>query len=301
LVGVLGRNQGPTKLDRCDIDNFVLANGLRGNSRLKSLRPCLSDNPDIGNRQVHAIASALRENKGLVDLDLGHGFRMSDETWGAVCDSLKTHPTLHVLNLHSDDFEDPAVLKSRVQALLDMMNINTSIHTIHLRHRYSQHEIFRESVIPYLETNRFRPHVRAIQKTSPIPYRAKVLGRALLSARTDVNRFWMLLSGNAEVALPSGTTTIAAVANLLTPMHTTAAATSPANVAAVSASLMSDLTTTATGCIPTGIAAAVVATSATTPSTAVASDTFAFGSTVAVTAAAIVATPSNDQKRKACP
>jgi hypothetical protein len=39
LVEVLGRNQGPTKLDCCRIDNLVLANGLRGNSRLKSLRP----------------------------------------------------------------------------------------------------------------------------------------------------------------------------------------------------------------------------------------------------------------------
>jgi hypothetical protein len=29
------------------------------------------------------------------------------------------------------------------------------------------------------------------------------LGRALLSARTDANWFWMLLSGNAEVAFPS--------------------------------------------------------------------------------------------------
>jgi hypothetical protein len=29
-------------------------------------------------------------------------------------------------------------------------------------------------------------------------YRAKVLGRALLATRTDVNSFWMLISGNAE-------------------------------------------------------------------------------------------------------
>jgi hypothetical protein len=36
LAVVLGRNQGPTKLDLCYIDNLVLANGLRGNSRLKA-------------------------------------------------------------------------------------------------------------------------------------------------------------------------------------------------------------------------------------------------------------------------
>jgi hypothetical protein len=44
LAEALGRNQGPTKLDYCDIDNLVLADGLRGNSRLKYLRPMLSSN-----------------------------------------------------------------------------------------------------------------------------------------------------------------------------------------------------------------------------------------------------------------
>jgi hypothetical protein len=80
-----------------------------------------------------------------------------------------------------------------------MMKVNMSIHTIHLDACYSQHELYRESVIPYLETNRFRPRLLAAQKARPIPYRAKVLGRALLAVRTDANRFWMLLSGNAEV------------------------------------------------------------------------------------------------------
>jgi hypothetical protein len=50
LVEVLGRNQGPTKLDSCYIDNVVLANGLRGNSRLKYLRPRHSYSPENGNR-----------------------------------------------------------------------------------------------------------------------------------------------------------------------------------------------------------------------------------------------------------
>jgi hypothetical protein len=119
----------------------------------------------------------------------------------------------------------PAVTKSRVQALLDMLKVNTSIHTIHLYSRYSEHEIFQESVIPHLETNRFRPRLLTIQKTRPIAYRAKVLGRALLSARANPNRFWMILSGDAEVFLPSMTT---AAANLSTPATTIAATISTA-------------------------------------------------------------------------
>jgi hypothetical protein len=92
LTEVLGRNQGPTKLDRCDIDNLVLADGLRGKSRLKDLIPLLSNSNEVSSRQVLAIAGALRENVGLVDLNLGHRL-LSYEAWVAICDSLKAHPT----------------------------------------------------------------------------------------------------------------------------------------------------------------------------------------------------------------
>jgi hypothetical protein len=224
LTEVLGRNQGPTKLDSCDIDYFVLADGLRGNSRLKSLRnPIFRNRDDAANQELLAIAGALKENKGLVEFNLLS--RCSDETWDSFCDSLKTHPTLEILNLISHapapaTAPAPAVITSRIQVLLGMLKMNMSIHTIHLNSRYSQHEIFRESVIPYLETNRFRPCVRAIQIARPIPYRAMVLGRALQSARTDPNSFWMLLSGNPEVAFPSSTMAISVAANLPTPATT---------------------------------------------------------------------------------
>jgi hypothetical protein len=115
------------------------------------------------------------------------------------------------------------------------VKVNTSMHTIHLPDAIpvSEHEFFRQSVVPYLETNRLRPRVRAIQKTLPITYRAKVLGRALLAVRTDPNRFWMLLSGNAEVALPSTTATTTLAASLPTPAI--AATTSNTAVVAVTA------------------------------------------------------------------
>jgi hypothetical protein len=223
LAEVLGRNKGPTQLEYCEIDNLVLADGLRGNSRLQLLEFRISSSLEVGNRQIFAIAGALRENKGLVELNLTcGGFRVSDEAWGAICASLETHLTLEVFLLFRVTFAvtstDPAVTKSRVQALLDMMKVNTSIHTLQLDYRYREHTLFRESVIPYLQTNRFRMHIRAIQKIRPIPYRVKVLGRALLSARTNPNRFWVLLSGNLEVVLfPSTTATTTPVASLPTP------------------------------------------------------------------------------------
>jgi hypothetical protein len=290
LAEVLGRNQGPTGLHSCQIDNSVLSDGLRGNSRLKVFRAVIS--PGVGNRELLTIAGALRENKGLVELNLAsQAFRESDEAWGAICDSLETHPTLEVLDLRGTSYPAtmaPAVIKSRIQ---DMMKLNLSIHTIHLPGLYSEHELFRGSVVPYLETNRLRPRLLAIQKTRPIAYRAKVLGIALLSARTDANSFWMLLSGNAEVAFPSRTATIAAAANLATPATAAATSTSITDAAA----LADHVTIAATAGLPIAAADATVATSAATRSAA--SDTFA----PTVVADANIAAPSHGQKRKSRP
>jgi hypothetical protein len=117
-----------------------------------------------------------------------------------------------------------------------MMKVNTSIHTLHLLDfRYSKDELYRESIAPYLATNRHRSHVRAIQKTRSIAYRTKVLGQALFAARTDPNRFWMLLSGNAEIAFPSTTATTTPAANLPTPSNAAAATSNTAAIAITTA------------------------------------------------------------------
>jgi hypothetical protein len=303
LAEILGRDQRPTKLDRCRIDSFVLADGLRGNSRLKSLRPRFSSSPEVHSREVLAIAGALRENKSLVDLDLSHGLNLSDETWSAVCNYLKTHPTLQVLNIRTiptfGGAGGPAVIKPRIQAILDMLKVNMSIHTIYLNAGYRHHELYRRSVVPYLETNRLRPRLLAIQKTRPIAYRAKVMGQALLAARTDANSFWMLLSGNVEVAFPLRTATIAAAENLTTPATAVANSAFTSNVAAVAASAMSNLTTTATDSLHTADVATTTATRAATSSTTSTSDVFAIN--VVTSATANVATLSTGQKRKARP
>jgi hypothetical protein len=228
LAEVLRRNQGPTRLDECDIDYSVLANGLRGNSRLKILNNPTDNDRKVRDEGLLATAYALKENKGLVSLSLRHDVRVSDETWDAVCDSLKTHPTLELLSLGPNRWIQPfgviylasEVFTHRIQALVDMLKVNTSIQTIPL----SSLLYNLESLTPYLETNRFRQSLLAIQKSRPIAYRAKVLGRALFAARSVPNRLWMLLSGNAEVIFPSTTATTTPVANLPTP--TTAAGTS---------------------------------------------------------------------------
>jgi hypothetical protein len=273
LAEVLGRNQGPTDLTYCDMDPLLLLDGLRGNSRLKSLILRLCDIPGVENqerlviasgnyddvdRKALAIAGPLKENTGLVVCDLRFCM-LRDEAWNAICDSLKTHPALQVLSLRwpirslGNAPLALAVLKSRIQALVDMLKVNMSIHTIRLSEpSYSEHELFRGAIIPYLETNRLRPRVRAVQKTCPIAYRAKVLGRALLAVRTDANSLWMLLSGNPDVAFSSTTATTTLATSFPTPA--TAAATSNAAaiaIAAAPATVAVTATVTATRAVST--------------------------------------------------
>jgi hypothetical protein len=178
--------------------------GLRANSRLKSLSLHRSTNRVVANQDILAIASALEENKGLVDLDLRDCYKMSDETWYAVCGYLKAHPTLEILDVEqlSGSYTcaplAPAVLTSWIQALVDMLKVNTVLYSTSFPDDdFIDHELFQSSARPYLETNFLRPRLLAIQKVRPMAYRDKVLGIALLSFRTDPNRFWMLLSGNA--------------------------------------------------------------------------------------------------------
>jgi hypothetical protein len=88
LAEVLGRNHGPTKLDDCYIDWSVLSDALHGNSCLKSLRLRISSSFEDDNRHALAIAGALRQNKGLIELHLPRRFRLSNETRDAIRDSL---------------------------------------------------------------------------------------------------------------------------------------------------------------------------------------------------------------------
>ena len=69
-----------------------------------------------------------------------------------------------------------------------------------------------------------------------------MLGRALLATRTDVNCFWMLLSGNAEIAFSSMTAPTTPTVNLPTP----ATVADPVNAAPVVAITAATATDTAT-------------------------------------------------------
>jgi hypothetical protein len=170
--------------------------------------------------------------------------------------------------------------------LVDMMKVNTSIHTIHLTDR-SHNELFRAEIVPYLESNRLRPRVHAIQTARPMAYRTKVLGRALHAVRTDANSLWMLLSGNPEAAFLSTAATTTPATNLPTPA-TTAVATSDAATSAYAATSSAAVAVTASWVASTTGASAAGATDVA-------------GAAGAAGAAGNLANPTVVQKCKACP
>jgi hypothetical protein len=84
-----------------------------------------------------------------------------------------------------------------------MMRYNTILHTINLSKDERDEQIYTESILPYLKTNRYRPRVLAVEKTKERPFRERMLGRALASVKTDANLVWMFLSENVDAFVRS--------------------------------------------------------------------------------------------------
>jgi hypothetical protein len=198
----LQSDRGPMKLHYCTLDNQILANALSGDSRVTRFTP---DNW-TNDANMAILFTALANNRGLVDLDLGV-VSISDDNWIVLCESLKTHLTLTNLDLSNTSLRSPFGVKivladndkaHRTNAIAEMVQRNTVLHTIHLWERERDQKIYAEEILPYLETNLYRPRVLAVKKTIERPFREKVLGRALHCVKSNPNLVWMFLSENVD-------------------------------------------------------------------------------------------------------
>jgi hypothetical protein len=201
FVECLHSDRGPIKLKQCDIDSQILANALTGDSRVTRLEPHFDEADDA---EKAIVFRALANNRGLGDLNL-YGDFISDENWTILCHSLQAHPALTSLDLrNSDGTRMPDEQKAlRTRLLADMMEHNTILQTVHLSEEECDQQIYTEAILPYLETNRYRPRVHAIKKTKDRPFREKVLGRAVYSVNWNPNLLWMLLSENVDAVVRS--------------------------------------------------------------------------------------------------
>jgi hypothetical protein len=222
FVEFLRSDRGPVDLYECRIDSQILANALTGKSRVTRLEPSAIPYLGTNHTEVAVFFRALANNRGLVDLNLRY-HPISYDNWMILGQSLQTHPTLTSLNLaytsplllnpiydgplapHDTRIELSAEQRAqRTRVLAQMVQRNTSLHTIELSARQYDQQIYMEMIYPYLVTNRYRPRVLAITKAD-IPLRRTLLGRALQtrSVRNNSSLLWMFLSRNPDVVVLS--------------------------------------------------------------------------------------------------
>jgi hypothetical protein len=211
---------GPTELDGCHIDSHVLADSLKGESRLGVLRlPSVSGRRNLFGCEISIdpdralIFSALAENRGLTALHAS-GHSIDDESWTILCQSIQNHPTLTRVNLTdtgpmNSAGESCALLSDeqktrRTRTLAEMIQTNTILCYITLSPGEYDERIYTESIQPRLEANIYRPRVFAIKnEADDRPFRQKVLGRALAGVSSEPNLVWMFLSENVDVVVRS--------------------------------------------------------------------------------------------------
>jgi hypothetical protein len=207
FVECLQSDRGPVELIRCNIESQVLTSALTGNSRVTKFQPIykrVRNNADMA-----ILFAALFNRRGPVNLDISR-FHMSHDNWSFLCESLKAHPTLTSLDLRNTmpwrrSCADASVVSDeekshRTRLLAETMKENITLHTVHLSEDERDEQIYKESILPYLGMNLYRPRVLAMNKVD-ISLRRAFLGRALQtdSVRNDSNLLWMFLSGNPGV------------------------------------------------------------------------------------------------------
>jgi hypothetical protein len=206
LVESLRHNLGPTQILWCDLPIEALANGLRGNGNLKILK--LYRIQPISDGEMRYLVQSLSQNQGLEDLVFGqHAF--SDENWSELCRSIARHPTLECMDVSSQIQMFPGgnerlfplsatQQRHRAQLLLEMLKVNTVLRDIRVSTQDCNQQILYLEIYPRLVINRYRPRVRAIQRTQDHFLRAKLLGRAIYSVNGNPSIIWLLLLSHKE-------------------------------------------------------------------------------------------------------
>jgi hypothetical protein len=173
-------------------------NALRGNTNLERLEP-----PLIDDRQVtQALVAALRENKGLVHLELD--FSVYDKSdWTELLGSISFHPLLRSLNLnlhHVLHLDIDAKKRCEVtKVVADMLSVNERIEVMSFHNDTFDKDCWDAYVSPRLECNLHRKWLPSIQKIEETSTRAAVLARALAKFSSKPHLVWMLLNQNHDV------------------------------------------------------------------------------------------------------
>jgi hypothetical protein len=186
-------NQILTKLYCCKIGCRILS-ALSGNKSVKWLKI----ESDFGEDEMCSLIEALPGNTGIEVLDICN-FLFNDETWILLFRSLSTHSRIIRVNIE----EGPRTLLSgasktkRMNAIIEMLYLNTVVGTIELAAHWRDEEMYQNSIFPRLLLNRscFEAQMQAVKRADPA-IRPQLLGRALHKVRYNPDLVFPFLSEN---------------------------------------------------------------------------------------------------------
>jgi hypothetical protein len=202
FIDCLQLDRGPTELVCCshDVDTDTLATALRGNHHLKSLSLFTM----MGNEWVQTIGPALAENLGLLKLVIPVALY---NAWSSVCRSVREHPTLVHLDIgggRARCMRWPLLSNEqkmlRTDALVDMLQVNTVVHTIYLDRDDIDSQILHYMIRPRLLENFYRSKLHTVSEANGTIFRAKLLRRALVTVANYPEFVQTLMWENREVA-----------------------------------------------------------------------------------------------------
>jgi len=211
----IGGNRGPTSLLFSHFDTMLLAEALRGNSRVTKLHLDPLNFADGGD-SVPPLLQALDENLGLTTLILRRN-PIDDDSWSVMCQSLMYHPALEELDLVYTASHDAssrslypgmknweqiqmsqASKTRRTESLLAMMQVNTVLTMLYMAPEEVDQGIWCNEIEPLVAMNKHRPRTVAIQKAGEY-IRPALFGRALHAVNNSRMLLNMFLKANVDL------------------------------------------------------------------------------------------------------
>lgn len=176
---------------------------LSGNNSVKSLSLTAKE---FGEEDMRSFALALRDNLGIEDLSLNY----SDRTCSLLFPSMAMHPVSIRDTPYSFFRRLSPIISSEskttvMQMILQMLHLNTVVHTINLPDTFVGETVYQNSILPRLEMNRscFEVQRQAVKRAGP-SIRPQLLGRALHLVRYNPNLVLRFLLENVPAFVLTG-------------------------------------------------------------------------------------------------
>jgi hypothetical protein len=185
-------------LSNCVLDpkeaKDIFVEWARHNKVLTELNSC-----QMGRSMLLSLSGKNSVKKLVITGTTGEADRKSsDETWSHLFRSLSTHPLIEVVSLIIPWTHLSATSKTaRMHAIIQMLRLNTVVHTIMLANSFRREAVYQNSILPRLEMNRscFEVQRQAVTRADP-SIRPPLLGRALHAVQYNPNLVFQLLSEN---------------------------------------------------------------------------------------------------------